>query len=86
MDVGSCPDVVFGAEPVTQLDLEKQERTHRDARILPGGRAITLTVSAGGMDSFDDARIDVHTFESKKRKTLVQGGFSARYSPSGHLV
>jgi serine/threonine-protein kinase len=74
------------SEQVTQLDLEKQERAHRDARMLPGGRALTLTVAAGGMDSFDDARIDAYTLDAKKRKTLVQGGFSARYSPSGHLV
>jgi len=73
-------------ETVTQLDLEKQERAHRDARMLPGGKALTLTVAAGGMDSFDDARIDAYTLGRKRRKTLVQGGFSARYSPSGHLV
>ena len=74
------------AEKVTQLNLEKQERAHRDARMLPGGKALTLTVSYGGIESFDDARIDAYTLDSKRRKTLVQGGFSARYSPSGHLV
>jgi serine/threonine-protein kinase len=73
-------------EPVTQLDLEKQERTHRHAQMLPGGKALTFTVSYGGIDSFDDARIDAYTLDTKKRRTLVQGGFSARYSPSGHLV
>lgn len=74
------------AEPVTQLDLEKQERTHRHAQMLPGGKALVFTVSSGGIDSFDDARIDAYTLGTKKRKTLLQGGFSARYSPSGHLV
>jgi Tol biopolymer transport system component len=73
-------------EPVTQLDLEKQERTHRHAQMLPGGKAIIFTVSHGGIDSFNDARIDAYTLGTKQRKTLVQGGFSARYSPSGHLV
>jgi hypothetical protein len=74
------------AETVTQLDLEKQERTHRHTQMLPGGRALIFTVSAGGMDSFNDARIDAYALDSKRRKTLVQGGFSARYSPSGHIV
>jgi WD40 repeat protein len=73
-------------EPVTQLDLERQERTHRHAQMLPGGKAIIFTVSYGGIESFDDARIDAYTLDTKRRKTLIQGGFSARYSPSGHLV
>ena len=73
-------------EPVTELDLEKQERTHRHAQMLPGGKALIFTVSSGGMESFDDARIDAYTLGTKQRKTLVQGGFSARYSPGGYLV
>ncbi len=73
-------------EPVTELDLSRQERTHRHAQLLPGGKAIIFTVSAGGIDSFDDARIDLYTLDTKRRKTLVQGGFSPRYLPSGHIV
>ena len=64
------------------------------AECIPVGRATDgnangisgVTVSAGGIDSFDDARIDSFTLDTKRRKTLVQGGFSARYSPTGHLV
>lgn len=73
-------------EPVTALDTEKQERTHRHARLLPGGKAIVFTVAAGGMDSYEDARIDAFIPGSKTRKALVQGGFCPRYSPTGHLV
>ena len=80
------PVVGGKTEPVTELDLGKQERTHRHVQMLPGGKAIIFTVSAGGMNSFDDARIDAFTLATKERKTLVQGGFSARYSASGHLV
>jgi len=73
-------------EPVTALNLDRQERTHRNAQMLPGGNAIVFTVSSGGIESFDDARIDAHMLRTKERKTLVQGGFRPRYSPSGHLV
>jgi serine/threonine-protein kinase len=73
-------------EPVTELNLGKLERTHRHAQVLPGGDVIVFTVSSGGMDSFDDARIDAHVLRTKERKTLVQGGFRPLYSPSGHLV
>jgi hypothetical protein len=74
------------AEPFTQLDLEKQERTHRHAQMLPGGKAIILTVSHGGIDSLDGTRIDACTLDTKKRKALLHGGFSAGHSPSGHPV
>lgn len=73
-------------EPVTELDLERQERTHRFARLLPGGEALMFTVASGGIDSYDDARIDAIDLVTKKRKVLVQGGTCARYSPSGHIV
>ncbi len=73
-------------EAVTEIDLKAQERTHRHAQMLPGGKALIFTVSYGGIESFNDARIEAFALESKRRKTLVQGGFSARYSPSGHLV
>jgi serine/threonine-protein kinase len=78
----------FGSqpEPVTELDLRREERTHRHVQFLPGGEAIILTVSSGGIQSFDDARIDLCRLDTKKRITLVQGGFSPRYSPSGHIV
>ncbi|RPJ58110.1 MAG: serine/threonine-protein kinase [Acidobacteria bacterium] len=80
------PDSGGKSEPVTTLDLEKQERTHRHAQMLPGGKAIIFTVSQGGVDSFDDARIDAFTLQTRKRQTLIQGGFGARYSASGHIV
>ncbi len=73
-------------EPVTELDLSKQERTHRHVQVLPGGKAIMFTVSTGEITSFDDARIDLYTLDTKKRRTLVQGGFSPRYATSGHIV
>ncbi len=73
-------------EPVTQLDLERQERTHRFAKLLPGGKALMFTVASGEIDSYDDARIDAIDLATKKRKVLVQGGTCARYSPSGHIV
>ena len=73
-------------EPVTQLDLQHGERTHRFANVLPGGRALIYTVGAAGMDSYNDARIDLWDLRTGTRKTLIPGGMSAVYSPSGHIV
>ena len=73
-------------EPVTELDVAKQERTHRYAKLLPGDKALIFTVASGGIDSFDDARIDAFDLATKKRTPIVQGGASPHYSPSGHIV
>jgi len=62
-------------EPVTELDVAKQERTHRYAKLLPGDKALIFTVASGGIDSFDDARIDAFDLATKKRKPIVQADF-----------
>ena len=75
-----------GVEPVTELDAERQERTHRYGTLLPGEKALMFTVASGSIESYDDARIDIFDLSTKQRKTVVQGGTYARYSPSGHIV
>lgn len=73
-------------EAVSALDPKKNEFTHRHAQILPGGKAIVFTVVDAGMESYNDARIELQVLGTKERKILVQGGFCPRYSPSGHIV
>ena len=73
-------------EAVTTLDPDKEEFVHKHAQILPGGKAVMFTVISSGMESYDDARIELQTLDAKQRKILVQGGFGPRYSPSGHIV
>jgi Tol biopolymer transport system component len=73
-------------EPVTELDISKNEQNHRYASALPGGKAIVFTVIETSMESYDDAKIVVQTLDTGKRKTLVEGGTCPRYSPTGHLL
>jgi serine/threonine-protein kinase len=73
-------------EPVTELDLDGGERSHRFASLLPGGDALIYTVAFAGITSYDDARIDLWDLKTRQRKTLVTGGSAAVYSPSGHVV
>ncbi|MGE5360145.1 MAG: protein kinase domain-containing protein, partial [Bacteroidales bacterium] len=72
--------------PVTTLDSQKGEFTHRHAQILPGGKAIIFTVVSAGMKSYDDARIELQTLDTKQRTVVCVNGFGPRYSPSGHIV
>jgi eukaryotic-like serine/threonine-protein kinase len=73
-------------EPVTALDVTSGERSHRFASLLPGGEALIYTVGYEGIDSYDDARIDLWDLRTGAKKTIIQGGTSAVYSPSRHVV
>ena len=79
-------DAGGAVEPVTRLDVEKGERSHRFARLLPDGGALLYTVAFEGIDSYDNARIDIYDFKLRSSKTLISGGTAAVYSPSGHIV
>jgi serine/threonine-protein kinase len=73
-------------EPVTELDVKNGERSHRFADLLPGGEAIIYTVAFDGINSYDDARIDLWDLNTRQKTTLVAGGTSPVYSPSGHII
>ncbi len=80
------PDRGGSIEPVTELDVQHGERSHRFANLLPGGQALIYTVAFDGIDNYDEGRIDLWDLHSRERKTLIVGGTSAAYSPSGHIV
>jgi serine/threonine-protein kinase len=73
-------------EPVTALDEQRAERSHRFAHLLPGGDAIIYTVASGDIDTYDEARIELFDLQTRQKKALLTGGTGAVYAPSGHLV
>ncbi len=54
----------------------------------PGATAVlfSLARTADGPARWDKARIVIQSLRSPERKTVVEGGSSARYVPSGHIV
>ncbi|HTI36977.1 MAG TPA: protein kinase [Vicinamibacterales bacterium] len=80
------PDRGGEVQPVTEIDSAHGERSHRFAHLLPDGRALMYTVGYDGINSYDDARIDLMDLRSKTHKTLISGGMNATYVTSGHLV
>jgi eukaryotic-like serine/threonine-protein kinase len=52
-------------------------------QVLPGSQAVLFTRHTG--DS-DNASIEVFSFQTGVRKTILKNGFLARYLPSGYLV
>jgi WD40 repeat protein len=73
-------------EKVTDLDVANGERSHRFAQLLPGGDALIYTVAFDGINSYDDARVDLWDMRTRRKKTIISGGTHAQYSPSGHIV
>ncbi len=74
-------------QPLAKLDQQAGEVTQRWSQILPGGNAVLFTSSTSvAGTSFEDADIVVYSMASGQRKTVLRGGFYARYLPSGHLV
>jgi len=71
-------------EQLTTPDGKKGEAGHRWAVFLPGGKAALSTIWGGG--SFDETPIGLHDLQTRQWRTLVAGGTSPRYAPTGHLV
>ena len=66
---------------LTTANHSKSQVDHRP-RILPGGRALLISVRDGD----GPFRIDVLTLATGARQTVVARGFDAEYSPTGHIV
>jgi Tol biopolymer transport system component len=69
--------------PVTKLDPERGEDTHRYPQVLPGARAVIFMNS---LNAAGEGIIEVLSLKTGERKPLVQTGAYPRYLPSGHLV
>ncbi|HEX2463027.1 MAG TPA: protein kinase, partial [Thermoanaerobaculia bacterium] len=72
-------------QPLTELDAEQSEVTHRWPQGLPGGKYVLFTVHASD-GSFDAASLQVVELATGKRTVVYRGGSYGRYAPTGHLV
>ncbi len=74
-------------QPLTTLDKEKQERTHRWPHSVAEHDVVLFTVgTVESPESYDAARIDAIRLSTGERTTVLQGASMARYLPSGHLL
>jgi len=72
--------------PLTELDRERGDFTHRWPQILPGGKAVLFTAHTRNIGGFDDASIEVMSLGDRRTKTLLRGGTYGSYVPSGQLL
>ena len=72
--------------PLTTLDADTGEVSHRLPQILPGGGAVLFTVLPTPELAWEQASIAVESLVTRERTLLVDNGADARYVPTGHLV
>jgi len=72
-------------QPLTTLDSEKGEVSHRWPQVVPGG-AVIFTSMPQGSASADGGVIEAVSLETGERTVLHRGGSYGRWVPSGHLV
>ena len=77
-----------GGTPVTltKPDLKLREKTHRFPELLPDGKTVMFTVGTHDIASFAEARIVVQSLTGGPAKTVIQGGTTAKYLRTGHIV
>jgi serine/threonine protein kinase/Tol biopolymer transport system component len=71
--------------PLTKLNPEKGELTHRWPDILPGGKTALFTIH-GLTGDYESARIGAVSIETGERRIVLEGGTHARYVPTGHIL
>jgi Tol biopolymer transport system component len=71
------------AQPVTVLDSERRENSHRWPHFLPDGRHFLYTARS---DVKENTGIYVGSLDSKDRTWLVEAQSSAVYAPPGYLL
>ncbi|NIL99646.1 MAG: protein kinase [Acidobacteria bacterium] len=75
------------AEPLTQLDEERRERTHRWPFAVPDRPIVLFTVATkDSPEYYEDALIDAFDLDTGERKTVFEGASFAVYAQSGHLI
>jgi serine/threonine-protein kinase len=74
--------------PPEQLARVQDDEEADEPQILPDGKTLLFTIAktAAGLTRWDSARIVVQSLTSGNRRTIVDGGSSARYVPSGHIL
>jgi serine/threonine protein kinase/Tol biopolymer transport system component len=67
-------------------DPSKDERSHSWPQVLPGEKFAIVTVLGMDSSSYESASIAVLDLETRRLKTVLEGGYHGRVVPSGHLL
>ncbi len=73
------------AEQLTELNPEHPKASHRWPFFMPDGKSMLYTETENE-DTYVDARIIAHSFDTKEKKILAKGATDPRYIPTGHVL
>jgi WD40 repeat protein len=73
-------------QPVTTLNDEREETSHRWPHVLPDGRHLLITIKTARITTFDDALIGLLSLETGEVNVIIQGGMNAKYLAPGRIV
>jgi len=74
-----------GAQPLTQVNFEAGERTHRWPAMLPDGR-IVFTIGSAGAATFDEAALAIVDSRSGERQTWLSRASDPRSTGDGSVT
>jgi len=74
------------AVPLTRLNKERGEVSHRLPYVLPGGDAVIFTVLRHRLPRWDQTQVFVYSRRTGISKMLIDGGADARYVSTRHLL
>ena len=74
------------AEPLTVVDFEGDERTHRWPHVLPDGSGVLFTVGRAGAVSFDDANLAYAPMTGTGHRILMPHATDGRLLTGGLLA
>jgi len=79
---------VDGGEPtpVSTLNPEREETSHRWPDVLPDGRHALITIKTARIPTLDDAEIGLLDLDTGDVKTLIPGGTRPRYVAPGFIL
>jgi serine/threonine-protein kinase len=74
-------------QPLTTLNAQKGERSHRWPTALPGGKAVLFIVGTNASpDDYNNSDVDAVIVASGERRHVMTGASFVRYVPTGHLI
>ena len=73
-----------GGQPEALTQVAPEEVAHGWPELLPGERS--LMFSRQDTEALDDSKIEVLSLDGRERRTVLEGGYAAKYVPTGHLV
>jgi predicted Ser/Thr protein kinase len=71
------------ATRVTEVNVSRQEGSHRTPEFLPDGKHFLFTVRSG---QIEQTGVYAGSLDGKTKKLVIRGNTNALYSPSGHLL